>query len=217
MTVARQPMPLRLEADLDWYFGAGQTLNERSPFGAILDRQALYHVPRHIDPELFRAQLDRKPHEPPPGALTARPRGGSEPASGNSPEEGLIRRYAHISRLLKRLGQQDADAVLILAAYYGDQGARWGRTPHGRLFALLPLTPAGMQLLRRSRKRARAVDLGLSSAEQLGVEVEVQAVQPHAWRTLLIEQAKRQAWTAYAGACRLFAEVAHGGTDLDDR
>jgi hypothetical protein len=198
------------EAALDWYFGPGSALFERSTMGGMLDRASLFSLPYLPDPELVLARLHRLPHEPPPGEVTARPTGHSYQAGGYTPDEGALNRYAYISRILSRVGRAAPFGLDVLSAYYGDQGARWGRTRHGRLFSVYPLTEAGKELLRRARKRTKGADLGLCAAEELAAVFEVQAVQPMPARRLLGEQARREATKHYERACALWVEVRHG-------
>jgi len=200
------------EAALDWFFGEGQTLSERSTMGSMLERAEMFHVPRPApDEELRLALLDWHEHPwlEPPGALTARPTLGAPPPSGQAPDESRLQRYAYVSRRLCRVAEREALHVAVLAAFYGDQGARWGRTPHGRIFAVYALTDAGTELLKRARRRT-AARVARSASEELGAVAEVERVQPQPARALLLEQARRQAMRLYEHACAAWLEVRHG-------
>lgn len=198
------------EAALDWYFGEGASLFERSTFGAMLERSSMYKVKRTVDPELMRARLEREPHEAPPGALTARPKSGQAPSSGYTPEESLLSRYARVSRLVRAVLEQDELSAAVLGAYYGDIGARWGRSPYGRIFAVYPLTAAGRELLRRERARqsaGKAPSSTLTPAEELGVVMSVQAIQPQPARRVLADRARIESYQCYERACALYREA----------
>lgn len=183
------------EAALDWYFGPGQAVFERSTMGGMLDRAELFSLP----PELMRVTVE----------ITARPTGHPTPGGGYSPDEGALGRYAWISRFVARVRAQDGLAADVLGAYYGDAGARWGRTPHGRIFALFPLTEGGRELLRRARKRTKTSDQGLSAADELAALFDQQRVQPMPARAVLAEQARREAQVHYAHACALWVRMRH--------
>ena len=172
------------DALLDWYFGEGQAAFERSTCGAMLDRAALYSVREPVT----RAEI------------TARPRPASRAEQGYTPDERDLERYAEASRRLRMLS---AEHARTLAAYYGDEGARWGRTDLGRIVAVMPLTEAGAQLLERARKRAESLSAhisGLSPSEQLGTELEAQRAQPQASRSVLVDRARVQAIMMYGRA-----------------
>lgn len=197
------------EAALDWYFGQGQSLFERSTMGGMLERASLFTLPYLPDPELVLARKNRQPDEAPPGEITARPTGHGYQAGGYTPDETALNRFAWISRLVSRVALIETGSAEVLGVYYGDNGARWGRTTHGRLFAVYPLTGAGKTLLRKSRTRTKGADLGLSASEELGALFEVDRVQPMPARRLLAEQARREATAQYERACSLWVRVRH--------
>lgn len=206
-------LPPHDEAALDWYFGPGQTLLERSTMGGMLERARLFATDFLPDPELDTARRIWARDEPwaePPGALTARPRGGGHQASGYTPEEGLLSRFARVSRIMQQLAARDVDAAGALVLYYGDQGVRWGRTRLGRIFALMPFTVSGKELLQRERRRTKGIDLGLSHAEELSNVLEVDRVQPVAARRALAEKARREALSVYEHAAVMWVEVKGG-------
>jgi hypothetical protein len=195
------------EKRLDWFFGAAQTLFTRSTQGAALERAFNLLVPRLPDPELIRARFDREPHEPPPGQITARPGSSKHSPASYSPDEGLMEMWGELAEVYRIVVRADATSACVLGAYYGNEGARWGRTVHTRLFAVFPLTEAGAELLRRSRKRARGAELELSASEELADEFEVQRIQPMPARGMLADQARAQALRAYERACRLWVSA----------
>lgn len=196
------------EASLSWYFGEGQACFERSTMGAQLDRLALFGMQHAPSPELVaaRAEWREQPWLEPPGALTARPRAESRQSSGYTPDETALSRFARVSRRLREVGAVDALSAAVLAAYYGDQGARWGRLPQGRVFAVAPLTEAGFELLRRASSQGTA-RLGACADDQIAAEVQVQAVQPAKGRALLVEKARRQGLALYDRACAVWYET----------
>ena len=194
------------EASLSWYFGEGQAAFERSVCGSMLERCDLYAVAHVPDPELVALRAAREPWEPPVGEVDARPRGGQPQSSGYTPDELALSRYARVSRRLLAVSRADLHAAHVLAAYYGDTGARWGRTPQGRIFAVLPLTEAGLEILRRATRRM-VLRPGANADDQINAELTVQAVQPVPGRALLIERARKQATEAYDHASRVWVEI----------
>jgi len=201
------------EAALDWFYGEGQSMFERSASGAMLERAWAFKVNWLPDPELFAARLARQPWEPDPGDITAQPTAEVRAPGGTMPNEGAISRYARVSRLVRDVAALDLASAGVLALFYGDQGQRWGRTVHGRLFALYPQTGAGRELLQTahaSRKKEGRPDLGLSAAEQLFVTFEVLAVQPKPVLRALQAKARVQALRAYEQACTLWRQAKEG-------
>lgn len=213
---ATQPSPADAAA-LDWYFGPGQAAFERSTFGAMLEaaeREA--YVTRTCANctagiiDATGAWCDRCNGT---GSVPVRkPRRGAEPTVrvtrhreevGFEPEDWQLRRYARVSRRLDALNPTD---VAVLAAYHGDQGARWGATKRGRLFAVYALTKAGARLLRAAQRRTTA-DLGLSASDSLGVVADVNDTQPKAERRADLAEARIEAermltaaWTAWCAS-----------------
>jgi len=76
-------------------------------------------------------------------------RGGQRSAV---PDQVLVR-YAYISRLLSALCGEDRDAVELA---YGDEGEELSHGVKGRVWAVLPLTRAGKELLAGERDRKEA-------------------------------------------------------------
>lgn len=140
----------------------------------------------------------RKKHSRNP--LTARPKKDSGEGSGYTPDDSALTRYAIVSRRLDLVAAAHGKAMVeVLVAYYGDVGSRWGRTPHGRLFAVYALTGAGHKLVRMSMART-SEGITLSAAERIGVEAETEKTQPKPNRRALLDAAAGQALTLYERA-----------------
>lgn len=139
--------------------------------------------------------------------LTARPTGGHSPEVRDAPNDKDLFRYAEASRRVSAIAAVDPTAAAVLQAYYGDQGARWGRTELGRIVAVIPLTEAGRELLRRADERSKKRGGKASTApeaEQVATELHVLRVQPAASRGVLAERARNQALALYARALSLW-------------
>ena len=211
----------RDEALLTWFFGIGQVAFERSPTGAVLERAFLFSTARDerkdrrarvrkARPKRSRAKHSSEPWDPFP--VTAFPTAEVRLSQGYEPEDQLLRRYAHVSRLLKLVEQRDPLAAQVLEHYYGDPGARWGRTPgHTRLFAVTHFTQAGRTLLHESAEQANrnasGPELELPPHERMGVLAEVQRVQPKKRRRELLRESEIQAARLLSSACAVWREV----------
>lgn len=92
--------------------------------------------------------------------LTAEPTGSSVEGSDNAPSEGALTLYALTSRQLEAVRNVSDVSARAIEVLFGDIGARWARTHHGRMFALYHLTPAGKRLVKwaddRVAKEAQA-------------------------------------------------------------
>jgi len=209
------------EALLSWFFGDGQVAFERSPTGAVLDRAELYSVARDERKARAKAQQRARPKkrakhasEPwDPNPVTAYPTAEVRTTRGYVPDDTALKNYAKCSRALALVEKRDKVAARALELYYGDAGARWGRTSRGRLFALAHLTDAGQTLLREAAdrtKRLGGVELELPAHERMGALADVQQVQPNRRRRELLRQSGVQSGKLYSYACRVWAEV-HGG------
>jgi hypothetical protein len=193
------------EASLEWYFGPGAAQFERSTMGAMLERAYAMSVDHKPDNDTIRARFERLPHEPPAGEITARPTAELRQSAGYTPNEQAMARFAHVSRRLRLVRAESAGAERVLAAYYGDVGCRWGRTARGRIFAVLPLTQAGQNMLRKATKRtAKAPLIRLTETEALENEVDLERLRPDPSRAQQIESARRQAGKLYHEACAAY-------------
>lgn len=238
------------EALLDWFFGVGQTVFERSTAGGMFERARIFAVDKPTTTlrerkrrRLRGAQtakpntgadptgegLREAPSDPPEKwdplkdyystGITARPSHGREPEVRDAPNDRDLFRYAEASRRIAAVAAIDATSAAVLKAYYGDQGAMWGRSDLGRIVAVMPLTEAGRELLRRSGerdkrrgvKRAPRVTSGNGGeAMQLADELIVLKVQPAAQRGLLAERARNQALALYGRAISLWRTTRPG-------
>jgi hypothetical protein len=214
------------EAALQWFFGRGSTVFERSTFGAMLDRLdkdahtstpctlcegagileeggfAIKKVGDDFDERTvehggwcprcrgtgFTPVRTRKSKE----ALTARPSKPPIEGGGEAPDDTALTRYAVTSRRLSTVERSDPEAIEVLAAYYGDAGCRWGRTRHGRLFAVYALTPAGCKLIKMALE-GRQDAIEMSDHERIGVAAELEQTQPKRQRRALLDAAAVQA------------------------
>lgn len=208
----------RDEADLTWYFGPGACAFERSTFGAMLaaiERDAYVSEPCGAcgSTGIVEASGAWCPRCSGAGSVPRRKgarsrdtwgksvmhvRGARGDSQGYTPDDGTLTRYAVLSR---RVAQLDARHFDVLATYYGDAGARWGRTRHGRAFAIAPLTQSGARLVEYSRSRGQSASV-LAGHEILGVEAELDRTQPRRERRALLDAALRQAEALYCAAAR---------------
>lgn len=62
-------------------------------------------------------------------------------------------RIGRISRILNRIALDSPLSARVLGALYGDAGARWGKTPHGREASIYHLTETGGRIIESIRKR----------------------------------------------------------------
>lgn len=77
-------------------------------------------------------------------------------SSSSSITEEALTTYAVTSRQLAGVRSRSAVCARAIELLLGDQGARWARTAHGRLFALYQETPAGKRLARWAEARVVA-------------------------------------------------------------
>jgi hypothetical protein len=186
--------------DLVFFFGAGTSAFERSPFGYQLEKaERVYYdsagkvVPRVSDPWAYM-KLGPAQHE-----------GGYEPDLSGLETSGRV------SRRLARLQRAEPRERQLLELLYGDQGEHWAGTPHGRSWALAPHTVSGrtwleqLDLEHAGRQRAALKP----PAGRLAAEADAQRVNPtearglHLRRTrdaidLLVRQVEG-AWLRSAG------------------
>lgn len=120
-----------------------------------------------------------------------------------------LREYARVSRMLDAVAELDARALVVLETFYGDEGARWGRTRQGRIFALYKLTKAGRQLLARDG----GSDLAVSASERLANERDLELQQAKPGRRQLLNAADEQARALYEQACRVWVQAHRDAPD----
>jgi len=197
------------ENDLTWYFSAGIAEFERSPFGSILDRQALFafgSMPcKDCDGMGLIGINDCRPCKGAGliktrrhwnGQLTAKPKAIKPQESGYIPEHKVLTRFAHISRQLGRLTQTEYRSF---AAFYGDMGARWLRSDKGRIFALYGLTSSGVQLLTSYSVES---EQHLRIDDKIAVLLKLDMVKPIAERTTLIRSMDDEARNLFSRAAK---------------
>lgn len=118
--------------------------------------------------------------------------------------EALVE-YAKMSRQIDCVAAIDQRVVTGLEVYYGDEGAVWGRTRHGRMFALYRVTKAARQLLSRSGGE-NPTELGVSP--RIAVEADLDRQQPKTWRRQLLNAMDDQARRIYDRMCVVWTRVA---------
>ena len=163
------------EGDLTLYLTRGQSMYERSSFGAQLERGSMYGLALDASkvtdpinnpyPEAAITRVRSKrgwakivekeivytgSHE------TARPT--SEVVNGDiqAPDTKLMENVYKVTRLLDEVGHRSSLCRQALETYYGDQGARYAGGQPGRLFCLYIFTEAGAELLVRDAKEGAA-------------------------------------------------------------
>lgn len=225
-------MPLTDESDLGWFLGQGEGNFMRSTTGPMLERAKVMSASYTYDDLSNRMsdKYDRRAPDIPDrdfkvahGAMmqdiTAMP-SGKQPVDvtpeghvriGNDPDHCVVIRYASVSRRLSRVDAYSVDAGKYLRVYYGDSGARWGRSKHGRIFSLYALTPAGSKLVAKVESEDPGVDF-LPADERLGVIAALQGI-PSAMkmsRKRALDMADTQAWAMYRAACLVWLGVVNG-------
>ncbi len=219
--VKRQRMTADDESNLEWYLGAGTTEFFRSSSGGMLERAKAFSPNRAHDEQgkLLDDKYDRRTARPDRrkflvarGAdmqeVDARPTAEVQTSGGTEPSIKVLMRYALVSRRLARVDERSIQAGQVLRTYYGDAGARWGRTKHGRIFSLYGSTPAGEALVKRVEGEEQS-PVFLPFSERLGVIAALQSIggQSKAWRRLALAEADRQAWAMYGAARKCWQEV----------
>lgn len=164
------PGQIKATKDLTWYFEHGIPSFERSALGAMLERAELYRVPRMYDRERVLASFARRPNEPPPHPVTARPTREVHACEREEPTRALLVRYGLVNRRLATVARIDPQAARALALAFGADGAEWARHARGRCVALFRLVPAGEALLARSK---RVPGIPLSDAQRIRVQVVI--------------------------------------------
>ncbi len=216
------------EDDLSWFLGLGETFFQRSPTGSQLDHARIMSArPVHDDngnvlPDLYERRpvpevIQEGDTEDGPMAVadgadlelySAHPTNAKRLNNVKAPDNKVLIRYASASSHLAKVDRRDIQSGQVLRTYYGDVGARWGRTKHTRIFALYPMTQAGMGLLERVERETPS-PLFLPACERIENIAELQRIPPQAkaWRRLALADANRQAWVMYRRACKCWVDV----------
>jgi hypothetical protein len=166
------------EALISFYFRA-DSLFARSTFGAQLERA------RNFQHGLAPSWAWRPPtqwsggvaSQPDPAVYVP---GNYEPSHGYEVEHEDLMRFSRASKRIAAVARADLLAHAVLAAFYGDRGARWAATGAGRdhcetgqpirgagpgsIVALYPFTTAGQALLAKERELAARLRAGPQAA-----------------------------------------------------
>lgn len=206
-----------IEEALEWFWGRGGAVFQRSTFGDQLERASMFAGARRpcfdcggIPESLYGGEVggsgftedgdqcrrcrgigwvvcDARQVS---GRVTARPRPEPRKEAGYEPEHRELTRFAIVSRVVSRVALARPILARALEAYYGDQGSRWGRTEYGRILSVYPLTSCGARLVEQSRRRSSEF---LTDAETIGVEAMLQRQQPNDLRRALLGRADMEA------------------------
>lgn len=127
----------------------------------------------------------------------ARPTGSSiKKSGGKEPPGELLERYGLVSRRISRLS---AAHRATMEAFFGLAGLRWAEDRYrGRIWGVMPLTPAGRKLVKQSRAKGSGGSV-LTDDQVLNVEAELQKQKPTKTRGALLAAAREQA-LAYLSA-----------------
>jgi hypothetical protein len=195
---------IRAEQELTWFFSAGQVAFERSTFGGSLERASMFSV-THSMPTVpvYDDEGNVIARE---CGITAWPTAESRAVSGYVPESETLTRFAHVSRLLKRVEQRSRQSAQVLELLYGDLGQRWATNePWGRLGSLFHVTSKGRQLLDEARAAKGAIDLPDTS--RMEVIAAVQKAQPNVARGQALAYCQTQARALEKLATTTWVEV----------
>ena len=218
------------QASISWFFTDGQSYFERSPCGAMLDAlerdsctsircrrcrgEGIIGIERdYTDPEYAQwcsqcngtgtlpVAMKRSKNQ-----LTAKPTKPNIGSNAKAPDNWALTTYAVVSRRVNLIQVFAPVSVQVLAASFGNAGARWAATEgYNRLFPVLALTKAGATLIKRSQGRTilqdQESDVPRDAHEQLGQIHLVEKVQPEPNRTKLFTTAFKQAEALYFQAC----------------
>lgn len=207
---ATKPVSSRLsrgdQAELQWFFGRGQTAFERSTMGGILDRSQVYDL--NAIREMYSKNGERSPY--PHGPITARPTAELQSPPSHEPDDKALTRYARVSRRLIAMEKEWRLGVVVLETFFGDVGARWADSDQKRLFALYPLTLSGKRLLKADAKR-HPDRLAMPDHERIGVLalLERKPGQSKQARRVLLMQCEKQATALLSEAGRVWNSVKH--------
>lgn len=173
------------ESLLEKFFSYGRA--DKSPMGPMLDRAELY---------------SRQFQEPHAGKIDVRPRLSSQSSSNVSgPDDVEVYILGHVSRRLSVVRKFNPRANLVLAAFYGDIGAKWGRRAEGRLVSIIILTDAGRKMLKRESKKTH---IEMSADLQVENAVGSKDISTKS----LFDVAMRQARGLYDEACSAWDSTA---------
>lgn len=106
--------------------------------------------------------------------IDVRETGSTIPPATGSADVGDIMEHGEIDRILDVLRADMPLAAGVLEAYYGVDGNRWGATPRGRIWAVMPLTKDGATLAREAARAFEASHPGsyLDPCELLARELD---------------------------------------------
>lgn len=160
-------------ADIEFALGSGGAKIERSTFGAMLERWALYSHDsdgRPIPPATDHHMKVTRHHEEP----------------GYDLDFGTLARIGRGLKLLDAVGAQSPLLRAALEAFHGERGARWGREAKAdnsggmgdRDVSVYPLTEMGRKWVRELRKRF-PLSGALRADEVLANEVATQKRSPN--------------------------------------
>lgn len=131
-------------------------------------------------------------------ALTARPTGSSvNKRGGREPSSDVLERYGFVCRRLSRVPHGHRET---LEAFFGLAGLRWAEDRfRGRIWGVMPLTPAGKKLVKQSRGK-RDGGAVLTDDQILNVEAELEKQKPMKTRGELLKAAREQAADLFRAA-----------------
>ncbi len=116
-------------------------------------------------------------------------------------------RIGRVTRWLIAMERMDSQLCSALMALYGDRGARWGQTSHGRDAAIYPLTKTGQQLIDGIRRRF-PLSREIRDDELLVQDVIDQARQPDDIRKRKHTKMRNEADILKVNAHRLLEKIA---------
>lgn len=194
------------EAKLTLYLTRGQSMYERSSFGAQLERASLFG--QALDATLVAdplnnpypdAAIHRVRTRSPKvkvgeegeliygaGTITARPTSEFRPTDSQAPDSKLMDNVYTVTRYLDEIGKHSQLCRRVLEKYYGDMGARYAGGQPGRLFSLYAYTDAGREILIRDMKDAADREKAGAPRSTLDVHLRLENHAAEEWgRTVL--------------------------------
>lgn len=194
------------EAKLTLYLTRGQSMYERSSFGAQLERASLFG--QALDSTLVKDPLNNPYPEQAihrvrskapkvkiddegelvygSGTITARPTAEFVPTESQAPDAKLMDNVYTVTRYLDEVGKHSQLCRRALEKYYGDMGARYAGGQPGRLFALYVYTEAGREILIRDMKEAAVREKAGAPRSTLAVHLRLENHAAEEWgRTVL--------------------------------